>query len=291
MRQVRSSRFAGLAALGLTFLLSGCKLAVLDPQGSIGLAEKHLIITAFVLMLIVVVPTILGTLFVAWKYRASNASAEHRPDWSHSTKLELVLWGIPIAIILVLGTITWNTTHALDPYKPLKSAATPVDIDVVALDWKWLFIYPEQGVASVNQVAFPVGVPVNFHITSDTVMNSFFIPQLGTMIYAMAGMQTQDHLIADHPGTYDGLSTMFSGRGFSDMRFTAEVGSQADFDAWIAHARAAGAHLDAAAYQKVMAPSESDPVQYFSDAEPHLFDQIIAKYMGKADAAQASMKE
>ena len=282
-----------IAAFSLTFLLGGCgNLVVLNPQGSVGQAERSLIITAFVLMLIVVIPTIAATLIFAYRFRATNTAVEHRPDWAHSTRLEIVLWGIPLAIVAVLGTITWKTSHSLDPYKPLTVGGTPINIDVVALDWKWLFIYPDLGIASVNEVAFPAGQQVAFHITSDTVMNSFFIPQLGSMIYGMAGMQTQDHLIADHPGKYRGLATMINGRGFADMHFTAiATDGQAAFQKWVAKVRAAPDHLDQSTYGKVAAPSEADPVHYFSVAEPHLFDSIIAKYMGKAEAGSASLKE
>ena len=280
------------AAFGLSISLGGCQLAVLNPQGSVGQAERELIITAFVLMLIVVVPTITATLVFAYRFRASNTRVEHRPDWAHSTKLEVILWGIPLAIVAVLGTITWQTSHTLDPYRPLTVGGKPLDIDVVALDWKWLFIYPELGIASVNEVAFPAGRQVAFHITSDTVMNSFFIPQLGSMIYGMAGMQTQDHLIADHPGRYGGLATMINGRGFADMHFTAiATDGEAAFDQWVARVRAAPDHLNTATYPKLAAPSEADPVHYFSVAEPHLFDSIIAKYMGKAEAGSASLKD
>ncbi len=281
-----------VASFGVTFLLGGCDLAVLNPQGSVGQAERELIITAFVLMLIVVVPTITATLVFAYRFRASNTKVEHRPDWAHSTKLEIILWGIPLAIVAVLGTITWETSHSLDPYRPLTVGGKPLDIDVVALDWKWLFIYPDLGIASVNEVAFPAGRQVAFHITSDTVMNSFFIPQLGSMIYGMAGMQTQDHLIANQPGKYGGLATMINGRGFADMHFTAiATDGQAGFAQWVAKVRAAPDHLDVATYPKLAAPSEADPVHYFSVAEPHLFDDIIAKYMGKAQAGSASLKE
>jgi cytochrome o ubiquinol oxidase subunit 2 len=202
-----------------------------------------------------------------------------------------VLWGVPCAIIAVLATITWITTHDLDPYRPLKSDVKPIDINVVALDWKWLFIYPSQGIATVNEVAFPANTPVNFHITSDTVMNSFFIPALGSQIYAMAGMETQDHLIADHTGSFFGLSAQFSGRGFSDMHFRALAETPGDFSAWVQKVKSASDHLDPATYQKVMVPSEKVPVQYFSNVEPDLFGEIIAKYQGKAGAMQASMKE
>ena len=281
-----------IPALGLPALLAGCGSAVLDPQGSVGQSERQLIITAFVLMLIVVVPTIVATCVFAYRFRASNTAVEHRPDWAHSTRLEIVLWGIPLAIIAVLGTITWETSHSLDPYRPLKVGGKGIDVEVVAMDWKWLFIYPDLGIASVNEVAFPAGEQVNFHITSDTVMNSFFIPQLGSMIYGMAGMQTQDHLIANHPGKFGGLATMINGRGFSDMHFTAiATDGVGAFDQWVAKVRAAPDHLSDARYEKLAAPSEADPVHYFSNVQPHLFDDIIAKYMGKAEAGHAILKE
>lgn len=281
-----------IAAFGLVSTLGGCGEGVLDPQGSVGQSERQLIITAFVLMLIVVVPTIVATCVFAYRFRASNTAVEHRPDWAHSTRLEIVLWGIPLAIIVVLGTITWETSHSLDPYRPLTVGGKGIDVDVVALDWKWLFIYPDLGIASVNEVAFPAGEQVNFHITSDTVMNSFFIPQLGSMIYGMAGMQTQDHLIANHPGTFPGLATMINGRGFSDMHFKAiATDGTGAFDRWVAKVRAAPDHLSDSEYEKLSAPSEADPVHYFSNVQPHLFDDIIAKYMGKAEAGHAILKE
>ena len=202
-------------SLALISCLSGCsELHVLDPKGSVGAAEKSLIITSTVTMLIVVIPVIILTLFFAWRYRASNRNATYAPKWAHSTAIEVVVWTIPTLIILFLGILTWKTTHELDPYKPLESSVKPINVEVVALDWKWLFIYPDLGIATVNQVAFPVGTPVNFRITSDSVMNSFFIPQLGSQIYAMAGMQTRLHLIADEAGDYAGVSANYSGQGY-----------------------------------------------------------------------------
>ena len=210
-----------LSLIAGTLLLSGCDSALLNPKGQIAMEQRSLILTAFGLMLIVVIPAILMAVVFAWKYRASNTNAKYSPNWSHSNKVEAVVWTVPILIILFLGVLTRKSTHALEPGKPIASDVKPVEIEVVALDWKWLFIYPEQGIATVNEIAFPKGTPVNFRITSNSVMNSFFIPTLGSQIYAMAGMQTKLHLIANEPGTFKGISSNFSGRGFSGMKFRA----------------------------------------------------------------------
>jgi cytochrome o ubiquinol oxidase subunit 2 len=267
------------AGVALATCLPGCsKLDVLDPKGSIGAAEKSLIGTATYTMLIVVVPVILMTLWFAWRYRASNRDATYAPKWAHSTAIEVVIWTVPSLIILYLGVLTWKTTHELDPYKPIASTVKPINVEVVALDWKWLFIYPDLGIASVNQLAFPVGTPVNFLITSDSVMNSFFIPQLGSQIYAMAGMQTQLHLIADEAGDFAGVSANYSGRGFSDMKFRALATNQAQFDAWVEKIKASSDRLDMNEYNTVAQPSEKEPVRYFSSVDPKLFHNIVAKY-------------
>jgi cytochrome o ubiquinol oxidase subunit 2 len=291
MKQARrSTRLAGVLTLALASELSGCHASLLEPAGRIAADEKQLIITSTLLMLIVVLPVIFMTLYFAWKYRASNTEAAYTPDWSYSHRIEAVVWAVPIAIILVLGTLTWKTTHELDPYRPLESSVKPITIDVVALDWKWLFIYPEQHIATVNEIAFPAGTPVNFRITSDTVMNVFFIPQLGSQIYAMAGMQTQVNLIADQPGVYDGLSTNFSGAGFPDMKFTATATSQADFDAWVAKVKAAGGKLGLDNYGELARPSSKDPVKYFANVEPVLFTAVLDKYMDKSSGLKLADK-
>ena len=264
---------------GLVLLLSGCSnLDVLNPKGSVGLAERDLIATSVWAMLIVVVPVIALTLLFAWRYRASNKNAEYRPGWVHSTGIEIAIWTIPTLIILFLAVLTWKSTHELDPYRPLESQVKPINVEVVALDWKWLFIYPDLGIASVNQLAFPAGTPVNFVITSDTVMNSFFIPQLGGQIYAMAGMQTRLHLIADEAGNYAGTAANFSGKGFSDMKFRAIASSPEAFNAWVAKVRASSDHLDMNRYNVVSQPGEKAPVAYFSSVDPKLFHNIIARY-------------
>ncbi len=213
-------------------------------------------------MLIVVIPVIVLTLVFAWRYRASNTKAKYAPKWSHSTPIELVVWGIPTIIIVFLAVLTWRTTHELDPYKPLVSDAKPMDVDVVSLDWKWLFIYPDLGIATVNQLAMPVGTPVNFHITSDAVMNSFFIPQLGSQVYSMAGMVTQLHLVADHPGNFLGESANYSGAGFSDMQFRTLAMSPAKFKQWVQKVRASQGDLNQAEYKHLVKQSIKNPVQY-----------------------------
>jgi cytochrome o ubiquinol oxidase subunit 2 len=271
-------RASSLIRFAPLMMLSGCKLELLDPKGSIGMAEKQLIATSTWAMLIVVIPVILLTLLFAWRYRASNTEAEYRPKWAHSTLIEVVIWTIPSLIILFLAILTWKTTHDLDPYKPLASEVKPINVEVVALDWKWLFIYPDLGIATVNQLAFPVDTPVNFTITSDSVMNSFFIPQLGTQVYAMAGMQTRLHLDANEPGDFAGMSANFSGKGFSDMKFRALAKSPADFAAWVAQVRASKDNLDMNRYSVVSEPEEKATVGYFSSVDPKLFHNIIARY-------------
>jgi cytochrome o ubiquinol oxidase subunit 2 len=270
-------RLARLLPLSSALLLSGCQWAVLDPKGPIGVQERSIIITATVLMLLVVVPVIALILIFAWRYRASNQKADYQPNWSHSNRIEAVVWLIPCIIIAILGVIAWRSSHSLDPYRPLDSKVKPIRIDAVALDWKWLFIYPDLKVATVNQVAFPANVPVDFHITSATVMNAFFIPQLGSQIYAMARMETQLHLMASEPGTYQGLSSNYSGDGFSGMTFKAiALPSRPGFDAWVAKVKASQETLGEAAYRQLAKPSENNPVEYYSQVQPDLFADIVA---------------
>ncbi|MGI4959025.1 MAG: ubiquinol oxidase subunit II [Janthinobacterium lividum] len=281
---------SGALALAAMTMLTGCKYSILDPKGAVGMAQKSLILTSTYAMLVIVVPVIILTLWFAWRYR-EGSGARYEPDWAHSGIIEIFCWGIPCAIILFLGILTWTSTHELDPYKPLVSDKKPINIEVVALNWKWLFIYPDQGIATINEIAFPVDTPVTFHITSDSVMNSFFIPELGSQIYAMAGMKTQLHLIANQQGTFPGLSSFYSGRGFSDMHFNAISTTNEKFADWVANAKKSPSVIDAADYSKVAAPEEKAPVQYFSTVEPNLFNEIIAKYLGKAESFHSGMKE
>lgn len=263
-------------------------MALLDPKGAIGVEQKSLILTATWLMLIVVVPVIIMTFLFAWKYRASNKNATYAPNWAHSNKIEFVVWTIPCIIILILGTLTWTTTHKLDPRTPLVSDTKPLVIEVVSLDWKWLFIYPEQGIATVNEIAFPANVPVQFKVTSGSVMNSFFIPQLGSQIYAMAGMQNQVHLIANEEGIYKGISANFSGKGFSGMKFNAYATSAEKFTQWIDKVKSSQKQLQWADYEQLAKPGENSPVDYFSSVKPELYQDIINKFMDPAMTGQMS---
>ncbi|MQL48014.1 cytochrome o ubiquinol oxidase subunit II [Photorhabdus khanii] len=271
-----------LSLLAATLMLNGCDMVLMNPKGAIGAEQKTLILTAIGLMLIIVIPVIIMAFTFAVRYREANKNATYRPNWAHSNKIELVVWTVPIIIIIILATITWKTTHELDPYKPLVSDEKPVTIEVISLDWKWLFVYPEQGIATVNEIAFPTGVPVNFKITSDSVMNSFFIPQLGGQIYAMAGMQTKLHLIANEPGTYKGLSSSYSGHGFSGMKFTATATADREsFEQWVQKVKASPKTLDTMqAFDELAKQSQNHPVEYFSSVKPNLYQDIIAKFMG-----------
>ncbi|CDH30484.1 cytochrome o ubiquinol oxidase, subunit II [Xenorhabdus bovienii str. Jollieti] len=283
MRLMKYKKTIGLSSLlAATLMLSGCDMVLMNPKGAIGVEQKTLILTAFGLMLIVVIPAIVMAIIFALRYREANKSATYRPNWAHSNKIELVVWTVPILIIIVLATITWKTTQELDPYKPLDYEEKPVTIEVISLDWKWLFIYPEQGIATVNEIAFPTNVPVNFKITSDSVMNSFFIPQLGGQIYAMAGMQTKLHLIANTPDTYKGFSASYSGEGFSGMKFTATATPDREsFEQWVQKVKASPKTLDTVqAFNDLAEKSQNNPVEYFSSVKPKLFQETITKFMG-----------
>lgn len=269
---------AGAAMLAVA-LLSGCSMELMDPKGDIGLQQKHLLLISLGLMLIVVIPVIVMAIWFAWKYRASNTSATYSPRWSHSTAIEVVVWTIPIIIVSILAVLTWKSSHELDPYRPIESNVKPINIDVVSLDWKWLFIYPDYDIATVNEIAFPVDAPLQFRITSATVMNSFFIPQLGSQVYSMAGMQTKLHLIAREPGTYAGISANYSGGGFSGMRFKAIATSQQDFEAWVQKAKSANNPLTPENYAALAKPSEHNPVAYYSSTPPSMFDFILHSQM------------
>lgn len=272
-----------------TILLSGCEGGVLDPKGQIGIDEKHLIVVATLLMLIVVLPVIFMTLFFAWKYRDGREHEIYAPKWAHSKMIEIVVWLVPIVIVIILGVITWGSTHDLDPYKPIDHQATPITVEVVSLNWKWLFIYPDLGIASVNELAFPANVPVNFKITSDTAMNSFFIPQLGSQIYSMAGMATQLHLIANEAGVFEGISANYSGAGFSGMKFNAiATATPEGFDAWVAKVKLHKQQLNSDSYQILAKPSENNAVQYYSSVSEGMFNHIVMQYMHMDSAMEMS---
>jgi len=280
-----SPRIAAVAPVTVLLLsgiaLSGCALndaPVLNPKGPIALAERDLLFTAFWLMMIVAIPAILLTLLFAWRYRSRENGADHAPDWDGSNAIEAVIWLVPAAIVIVIGTLVWESTHRLDPYKALASDKPEFKVQAVALDWKWLFLYPELGTASVNELAFPADRPLSIEITSDTVMNSLMIPALGGQIYAMAGMRSELNLIADEPGIFMGRNTMYSGDGFSDQHFKAHALNEADFKAWQDKVSESGTDLDAATYAELHKKSVANPVTYYTTFEPDLFMTIMKKY-------------
>lgn len=272
--------FVKLFSLALPFLLSACQFDLLNPKGRIAADEKQILIISVILMLFVVLPVILLALGFAWRYRAGNKEAKYLPNWQHSTTLEIIWWSIPCVIIAILGTITWISTHRLDPYQPLVvEREKAITIQAVALEWKWLFIYPEQNIATVNFLQVPVGVPINFIITSEGPMNSLQIPQLGGQIYAMAGMKTQLNLIAEVPGDYRGLSANFSGDGFSDMKFTLRATSKKEFERWVKSVRRASAKLTFPSYMRLSQPGVIQEARYYSSVNRRLFETIVMKAM------------
>jgi cytochrome o ubiquinol oxidase subunit 2 len=266
-------------------MLSGCKEGVLDPKGPVASAERLILFNSLGIMLAIVIPTILATLGVAFWFRASNHRARYRPNFAYSGRLELLVWAIPAMTVFLVGGVAWIGAHDLDPRKPIDSTVTPVTIQVVSLDWKWLFIYPGLGIASVNQLTIPVDTPVNFELTSSGVMNSFFIPQLGGQIYTMAGMVTRLNVQADHAGTYHGLSAQYSGGGFSDMRFSVAAVPAQDFDKWVATARSDGPTLDAQAYAELAKPGTAVSPSTWRAVAPGLFNTILGSVMHPSQRA------
>jgi cytochrome o ubiquinol oxidase subunit 2 len=257
-------------------LLASCQqTGVLDPQGPIAAAERLLLINSTAIMLVVVVPVVLATLGFAWWYRSSNARASRGPDWAYQGAVEFVVWSIPALVVILLGGVNWIGAHQLDPRAPIPADAKPLQVDVVSLDWKWLFIYPDQGIAAVNQLVVPAGTPVRFRLTSAAVMNSFFVPQLGSQIYTMAGMTTHLNLLADQPGEYPGLSANFSGDGFADMRFIVKAVPVGEFAGWAAQARGSGSALDDLGYAELAKPSQAVPPTTYRSVAPKLFERIV----------------
>ncbi|MEA2839228.1 MAG: cytochrome o ubiquinol oxidase subunit [Methylobacteriaceae bacterium] len=258
---------------------------MLDPQGPVGASEKLILIDSVAIMLTIVVPVILATIGFAWWFRASNVRATYLPNWAFSGHLELIVWAIPTLVITFLGGIAWFGSHALDPYKPLPSTTKPIEIEVVSLDWKWLFIYPNDGIATVNQLVLPVATPVHFRLTSSGVMNSFFIPQLGSQIYTMAGMTSQLNLQADRPGNYLGLSAQFSGEGFADMHFSVSVVPADAYVQWLDETKATGPTLDGSAYAALAKPSRAVAPATYKAFAPGLFDSILDETASPAAGA------
>ncbi|MNH50032.1 Cytochrome bo(3) ubiquinol oxidase subunit 2 precursor [compost metagenome] len=269
----------GVVAVGVTMLLKGINIDVLNPQGEIARKEHQLIVFTLLLSLVVVIPVFVMLIVFSLRYREGNKRAAYRPNWEGNRLLEAIWWGIPCVIIVILGIVTWQSSHELDPYKDLDSSVTPVNVQVVALQWKWLFIYPEQQVATVNELIIPEKTPINFTITSDAPMNSFWIPSLGSQVYAMSGMSTKLRLIADRIGEYRGSSANISGEGFADMNFMAKSRSKTDFDAWVQQTKSLDTGLDEEVYKTLAEPGVQERPLYYSLKDKDLYDKIIMKYM------------
>jgi cytochrome o ubiquinol oxidase subunit 2 len=280
----RSSICRTAALVSVLALLSGSKAVVLSPAGDVAVQQRDLLLISTGLMLLIIIPVLALTVFFAWRYRAANTTARYEPDWDHSTQLELVIWSAPLLIIICLGAITWTGTHLLDPYRsierivsgqPVKAGTEPLKVQVVALDWKWLFIYPQLGIATVNELAAPVDRPISFQITSATVMNSFYVPALAGQIYAMPAMQTKLSAVINAPGDYDGFSANYSGAGFSGMKFRFHGQSVSDFDAWVAKVKKDGGVLNRDGYMKLENPTENEPVRYYSSVDADLYHAAL----------------
>jgi cytochrome o ubiquinol oxidase subunit 2 len=280
----RRYHFAALIALTLFSAPQICLAdSILAPAGPVAAGDRIIMLDAVFIMLAIVIPTMVATLAFGWWFRASNTRAKYRPDWTYSGRLELLVWSIPALVIFFLGGVIWIGSHQLDPFQPLASSAKPLEIEVVSLDWKWLFIYPQQGVASVNRLVVPTGTPLHFRITSATVFNIFFVPRLGSQIYAMNGMTSQLNLQADQPGHYLGLSAHFSGDGFSDMQFDTVAESGAQFAQWIARTRAGGPALDSAAYRALLKQSRVAVPYTYKSVEQGLFDSVAMQKLPPGD--------
>ncbi|XID91190.1 ubiquinol oxidase subunit II [Paenibacillaceae bacterium WGS1546] len=281
---------AVLTMMATAVLLTGCaeNVVVLNPKGEIGKHQLDLIVIASILCAIVLVPVLILTFYLVWKYRHRPDKpnrAKYDPTWEHSTKLEAIWWSIPIVIIAILGAVTIRYTYMLEPSKPIKHEAEPIVIQVTSLEWKWLFKYPEQGIASVNYLQFPDNVPIQFQLTSDAPMNSFWIPQLGGQIYTMSGMAMKLHLIANEPGTYMGMSANFSGKEFGKMHFEAKATSQEEFDEWVESVKRSSPPLTVEGYEELAAPGVSN-VQTYSSIPEGLFERIVTKYGGHNHGAE-----
>lgn len=280
------AKIAGIAVLSLGFIFLTVQyfqdktIAVFNPRGTIASQQRDIIVATLLLSLIVVIPVFVLTFWISWRYREGHKRpAKYSPDWDGNRWIEGVWWAIPMVLIAIISVITWRTSHSLDPFKPLDSPAKPLRVQAVALNWKWLFIYPEQDIATVNYLFIPTDRPINFEVTSDAPMNSFWIPQLGGQIYAMAGMSTKIHLMADQPGDYRGSSANISGKGFSNMHFNTYAVPQTEFDTWVSLANSSPESLSRPAYDELAKPSDGRTLATYAGVERDLYDTIVMKYM------------
>ena len=289
----RSTRTTGIlsarwAILAAPFVLAGCQAAVLDPKGVVGLAQRTILIDSLAIMLAIVLPTMAATAAFAWWFRASNTRAKYLPDFVHSGSIEIIVWAIPLLTIILLGGVTWIAAHDLDPARPLDSKTPALEVQGISLDWKWLFIYPDKHIASVNQLVVPAGTPIHFSLTSASVMNAFFIPSLGSMIYTMNGMTTQLNLQADAPGTFHGLSSHYSGDGFSDMHFNVRAVPSDQFDIWVNTMRGIGNVLDRGSYVELAKQTINVSPFTYRDVDPALFQQIVTQQIPPGPGPETS---
>ncbi|MBH03951.1 MAG: ubiquinol oxidase subunit II [Xanthomonadales bacterium] len=285
--------FAGAMMIGLTLLVSGCDfsyMSTMNPVGPIGETERDITLLTILLMAFVFIPILGMTIAIAWRYRSTSTNSKYTPDWDHSWLVELFAWGGPIIILIILAVMTWISTHDLDPYKAIDSDAKPIRINAVATDWKWLFVYPEENVASVNEFAFPKNVPLEIHLTSNSVMNAFMIQRMGTQIFAMSGMRTKLHLMSRETGNFDGGNYQYTGDGFSKMRFVARGMTKAGYQQWLDKVRAQGQPLDMAKFKKFAEPSVVEDAVYFSPVQDELFWKVIDQFHtpGKSDVVHAT---
>jgi len=279
---------SGLSSLCIAAFAAGCaEVVIFDPKGPVGDAERFVITVAILLMTIVVVPVFVMGFWFAWRYRVSNSKAAYPPKWDSSPAIDVFIWLVPLAIVTILASLTWKETFRLDPYKSIISARQPVNVQAVSLDWKWLFIYPDHDIAVINYLVFPAGAPLSFRITSETVMTSLFIPQLGSQMYGMTGMETRLNLLAREPGVYMGQNQQFSGRWFSNMNFEARAATAEEFAAWVQKVRSSPARLDMAQYEELVKPGATRQVTYFSSVEPGLFKRIIERYVPATDTGHS----
>lgn len=286
--------FRNLLLVPLFLMLGGCNLVVLHPAGQVAVGERDLLVASTLLMCLIIVPVMILVAVIAYRYRQSNRQANYDPDWEHSIQLELIIWAAPLLIIIALGALTWIGTHKLDPYRPIDSAsaagtaskpADPMTIKVVSLDWQWLFLYPKYHIATVNQIAAPVGVPIRFRLTSQTVMDSFFVPALAGQIYTMAGMETRLHAVINKVGSFRGFSANISGDGFTDMRFRFLGMSGADFKKWVQKVKSSGGDLNPTTYAELAKPTRNGPVKYYAKYSPKLYEAIVHRCIPHLDTS------
>lgn len=292
------SRLRIIALLPLLGILGGCNAVVLDPSGDVAVQQRDLVLLATWLMLLIVVPVMALTAWFAWYYRQSNLRARYLPNWDHSTHLELAIWGAPLLIVISLGAVTWKMTHLLDPYRPLARIApgepvgadvVPLRVNVVALDWKWLFILPDYGIATINDLAAPVDRPIEFRLTASTVMNSFYIPALAGQVYAMPGMETELHAVINRTGDFKGFSANYSGVGFSGMHFNFHGLTEAGFQDWVAGVRQGGGALTANEYRQLAKPSQNEPVRRYAAIDAALFQSIVDRCVEPGQICRSTM--